>query len=631
MIMTVGLPIDGSDDKDGEQQQQQVEEDSLAAKKTAEIELQRRIANLREELQSATSALERLQRGGPRTPSARETLEAAAFVSGGTVASPTSPRSTSSTVVTELTKKGYLFKWMDRSIGWSGTKWALRFVELNGGRISYYGSHTDSQPRYVLNLKGCAVREDGWKRNRRHHGARKGGEDPPLDEPGAYFFIFSIYQRKPTQQQFQNESFDMDDSNTDDTIVPLLRFSTPSLAEKTQWVQLISEACAYCETEEYASDEAMRINELLVQQQQQAKMASAMPEAKEGTLPPLYFAPAIRAPAKRPSFNRRQRKPDSKMFRSRSRNFGDADKVDARSTKGYPPSKPMHRAAAPSLLSMEAPAQNYRGLFNLGIIILVVSNFRLMLGTVRRHGFVLTRLWHHLGSSMVHVAPDFRRRDSWEEFPFVTGFALQLVFITIGFFIEWLLSKKRIGSRLGMVLHHINAHSALFLPMAIVWHWISNPAIGAVLLLHATITWMKLISYMHANEDYRLSCQSKEGLEVCKATMALVENLDAGDAKIVYPENVTLGNMVYFWFAPTLTYQIAFPKYPRVRFWKVAGILLRMIVAVTIFTFLAAQVVSPALESLVGDLEATNGTFTASILAEYWLRLSIANTYLWLL
>jgi len=77
-------------------------------------------------------------------------------------------------------------------------------------------------------------------------------------------------------------------------------------------------------------------------------------------------------------------------------------------------------------------------------------------------------------------------------------------------------------------------------------------------------------------------------------------------------------NMFYFWFAPTLTYQIAFPKYPGIRLWRMGGILFRMVIVVALFTFLAAQVVSPALDSLVSDLEATHGTYTTGILAEYW-------------
>ena len=84
-------------------------------------------------------------------------------------------------------------------------------------------------------------------------------------------------------------------------------------------------------------------------------------------------------------------------------------------------------------------------------------------------------------------------------------------------------------------------------------------------------------------------------------------------------------------FAPTLTYQIAFPRAPRIRWFVVVGILIRLIIAVAIFTFLIAQVVGPALSHLVLDLEAANGTYTYQMMGEYWLRLSVANTYLWLL
>jgi diacylglycerol O-acyltransferase-1 len=67
-----------------------------------------------------------------------------------------------------------------------------------------------------------------------------------------------------------------------------------------------------------------------------------------------------------------------------------------------------------------------------------------------------------------------------------------------------------------------------------------------------------------------------------------------------------------------LTYQIAFPKSPRVRYWKIADILMRMTVSIALFTFLLAQIVQPALEELVSDLDETNGSYTAAIFAEYW-------------
>ena len=92
-----------------------------------------------------------------------------------------------------------------------------------------------------------------------------------------------------------------------------------------------------------------------------------------------------------------------------------------------------------------------------------------------------------------------------------------------------------------------------------------------------------------------------------------------------YPENVTLSNLLYFWCAPTLTYQLAFPKYPVRRWWQIASLVSRILLVGTLITFLAAQIVMPLLEALIGELEATGGTYTMPIIAKYWLKLSIAN------
>ena len=293
-------------------------------------------------------------------------------------------------------KGGYLFKWQDRSIGWSGTKWALRYVALDRGRMSYYSSHLETQARYTLSLRGCAVSDEGWKRNRRHTSRKTPkGLDPPLEEVGAYFFVFSIYQRPDSADPGDTTDF-----------VPLLRFSTPSLAEKTQWIQLLSEACAYSETDSFLAEEARRNAEEENRRQQQIAMASTMPHAEKGTLPALYFAPAKSKlnTVKRPSFSKL---PQSKLFRTKSLS-NDADKAEK---KAFPPSKPVHRNAAPSFLSIEAPTQNYRGFFNLAIIILIVSNFRLVLASVQRHGFVLSDL------------PDLSKYslETWDQSPFFTG------------------------------------------------------------------------------------------------------------------------------------------------------------------------------------------------------------------
>jgi len=145
------------------------------------------------------------------------------------------------------------------------------------------------------------------------------------------------------------------------------------------------------------------------------RMAAAMPEAKEGTLPPLFFAPSQVTPrlSRRPSFT--SKLSPEKSHRPLRPVVGDIDKRDERSKKAYPPSKPMHRTAQPSFLSAEAKAPNYRGLLNLGIVVLFVSNFRLLLDTIQRHGFVVQKMLEQSGDLLkVFVSPE-----PWQDFPVV--------------------------------------------------------------------------------------------------------------------------------------------------------------------------------------------------------------------
>lgn len=567
----------------------------------AEAELKTRITNLENELRTAKEALQVLK--GDSTPGSAET----------DVSSTTSPptSSISAQPLKAPIKRGYLFRWVDRSIGWTATKWALRFVTLENGKLAYYGDHNEASPRYVLPLRGCAVQDEGYKPNRRHPGHRS-GKSVPLEEPGAYFFLFSVYLR---EDDLPSDEDPTDELLTTKEITPLLRFSTNSSVEQKQWIDLISETCAYCETEEYLEDFDRR-------EEEQSKMAKALPEARRGTLAPMYFSPPTPKINRRPSFSRI---PSKKLFRSSSMNLSHKGKKKD-GTFNYPPSKPMHRLAAPSYLSVDAPKQNYRGFLNLLFIILVVSNFRLALNAIQQHGFVL---WQIIDS--FSDVKDLKQ-DPWEHFPYISGLFVLIAFVNISYVIEVLLSRRQIPESIGMILHYVNAHAAVLFPMWMVWTHVDNPVFGGALLMHATITWMKLVSYAHANEDYRRAVREHSfDMDTHKAALAMVEHLDYADADIVYPQNITVTNIFYFWFAPTLTYQIAFPKYPRIRWLRVLAILMRFIPLGALFYLLGAQIVSPTLDSLVKDLKANGGKYTPHLLAEYWLRLAVTNSYMWLL
>jgi len=257
--------------------------------------------------------------------------------------------------------------------------------------------------------------------------------------------------------------------------------------------------------------------------------------------------------------------------------------------------------------------------------LLVISNFRLILDTIRLHGLAVLS-----SNSYIKNMSQTYNEDPWRDFPFVTGFLMLHCFLMASFAVEWLLSRHKISERLGMTFHNVISHATLLKSIAIVWNQIESPGVGGTLLMYAVITWMKLISYSCANEDYRLAAKSGD-LDSVEASLRLLNNLEPEDEKIVYPRNVTFGNLYYFWLAPTLTYQIAFPRTPRVRWSRAFGIFLGLIACGTLATFLVAQFVTPVLSHLVLELEETGGVYTPHIIVEYWLRLAITNTYLWLL
>eukprot|EP00804_Cyclotella_cryptica_P012557 CCRYP_014715-RA/>CCRYP_014715-RA protein AED:0.01 eAED:0.01 QI:22/1/1/1/1/1/3/4001/752 len=560
-----------------------------------EEELRNEITRLKQQLASLNSAV---------SPSSTEGIKDGDHRSTGSVCIVNAPPE----------KSGYLFKWQDRAIGWGGTKWGLRFVRLDHGQLSYYKTHEDRSARYVLTLKNCAVRDEGSKVNKRHASSKKRGNVETSRLPGAeseteghevgsHFYVFSVYRRPNTYEVEANARSGEDDAQHDseEHIIPLLRFSTQSYAEKLQWIDLISQSCAYCDSEDFA----------LYQQQQQEMLKQQQRQQPKGTLPALVFeAPPPKQDIQGYPSGCNLLNSRAKHFRRKS-NMKDA----ARSNKiSYPPSKPMHRQSNPSYLSEGAHAQNYHGLFNLFLLILVLSNFRLLMHAVSQHGFFFDKIpsFHDFSEAPL-------------DFPFVSGLLVVQAFVLGAYAIEKIMVLGLVGGRVGLFLHAINCNASLGVVISIVWYLIDQPIIGAVLILQATITWLKLISYAHANYDYRTSPESY-GL-----TRTLVKDLDEAGTRLSYPQNITLGNIYYFWFAPTLTYQMAFPRAPFIQWPKVLRLSVQLFVSIILVLFFFAQIVAPNLDSLVRDLENNRGEVRVHVIGDYLLRMSIASTYIWLL
>ncbi len=134
-----------------------------------------------------------------------------------------------------------------------------------------------------------------------------------------------------------------------------------------------------------------------------------------------------------------------------------------------------------------------------------------------------------------------------------------------------------------------------------------------VLTLSLVIVWLKQLSYAFTNRDLR---------------DAYLEDLEIPDMyqSCPYPTNITLSNLCYFWWAPTLIYQPVYPRSPNFRwdfFLKRMGEVLALSIAIW---FLSAQYAAPVLKNSLNAL----GSLNVTGVLERLMKLSTISLVIWL-
>ncbi|MCJ1337353.1 hypothetical protein MMC09_002635 [Bachmanniomyces sp. S44760] len=164
--------------------------------------------------------------------------------------------------------------------------------------------------------------------------------------------------------------------------------------------------------------------------------------------------------------------------------------------------------------------------------------------------------------------------------------------------------------------HSINATLGLLVTTLTVYFHIHHPLIGTISMLHAIIVWLKVCSYAFTNRDLRHALLNPS------AAASLPEIY----AQCPYPKNITLANLSYFWWAPTLVYQPVYPRSPRIR-WLFVAKRLAETAGLSVFIWLAsAQYAAPVLRNSLTKIAKMDIT---SIL-ERLMKLSTISLVIWL-
>ncbi|KAI0180171.1 MBOAT, membrane-bound O-acyltransferase family-domain-containing protein [Hypoxylon sp. FL1284] len=308
---------------------------------------------------------------------------------------------------------------------------------------------------------------------------------------------------------------------------------------------------------------------------------------------------------------------------------GSGDKK-AFTIKKYRHVSAVHSQSRPSTLSHDATAPpSFLGFRNLMVIVLVVGNLRLVIENMQKYGNLICLTCH-----------DFRRQD------IILGFLLYILVpchLFIAYSFEWYaakqarVSRSQSASRGGSSsptedqqtkfettwrsirrAHLFNATLALAVHSWVVYFHIHHPLIGTITELHVIIVYMKVISYALTNRDLRHAY-----LHPVKGELDILPDLYT---QCPYPQNITMSNLTYFWWAPTLVYQPVYPRSDNIRWVFVLKRVGELLCLSVFIWFCSAQYAAPVLWNSLDKIDHLD---LVSIV-ERLLKLSTISLIVWL-
>ncbi|XP_071036199.1 diacylglycerol O-acyltransferase 1 isoform X2 [Parasteatoda tepidariorum] len=266
------------------------------------------------------------------------------------------------------------------------------------------------------------------------------------------------------------------------------------------------------------------------------------------------------------------------------------------------PDQPIHKQRD-SLLSSSSGYTNYRGFLNLCIILLVLSNARLVLENIMKYGILVDPIqWANLFINNPTESPSV-----------LLLFSL-LIFPLSSLGIEKLLANGFIGEMFGFMLVVILLIIELTAPPVIVYLTNCQAVAASIVLGYVSVVFLKLVSYHMVNFWCRESLSKKVIPDKRIRRRSVSSDRQRKD-------------MMYYLFAPTLCYELNFPRSSRIRKRFLVKRVLEMVFLIQIILCLLQQWVVPTINNSFKPLQEMD----YFRMIERLLKLAIPNHFIWLL
>ncbi len=326
--------------------------------------------------------------------------------------------------------------------------------------------------------------------------------------------------------------------------------------------------------------------------------------------------------------------------------------------------RPIHVANNASIFSNESLSrQNYNGFLHLIILLLVVNMIRLAVENYQKYGFLLS-----IPGSAISASDFFAASVCFLSIAAATLLSFAIERLGIARHALGSLAKRRTakgGARAPRTASSLLRRLAIgvnigaffiAIPAVYVHNYMDHPLLATIILSMTVVYAMKTLSYHAVNGELAAAALARqpasEGSLARLAGEAALDDGTGADGHIVddggshgwalsgtgegdlafysqcsYPRNVTLGNALYFWAAPTLCYQ---PVYARTLRCRTSFLVKRLVEVAASLAMIHILIDQYAIPTVQNSMKPMNDVDMVS-LVERLLKLSISSLFIWLL